>query len=88
MPIRVNDPSVVMHLVYIDDVVDELISALGGREHRNGDYCEVPVVHTITLGGIVELIRSFRQSPVPCPVPGFERCLYKETLFHIPLIPA
>ena len=37
-----------MQLVYIDDVVDELISALSGMEHRNGDYCEVPVVHTIT----------------------------------------
>ncbi|MCL1462762.1 capsular polysaccharide biosynthesis protein CapF, partial [Klebsiella pneumoniae] len=69
LPIRVNDPSVVMHLVYIDDVVDELISALSGMEHRNGDYCEVPVVHTITLGGIVELIRSFRQMPGTLSVP-------------------
>ena len=88
LPIRVNDPSVVMHLVYIDDVVDELISALSGREHRNGDYCEVPVVHTITLGGIVELIRSFRQMPGTLSVPDLSDAFTKKTLFHIPLIPA
>ena len=54
LPIRVNDPSVVMNLVYVDDVVDELIAALSGNEHHEGDYCAVPVVHTITLGGIVD----------------------------------
>ena len=88
LPIRVNDPSVVMHLVYIDDVVDELISALSGREHRNGDYCEVPVVHTITLGGIVELIRSFRQMPGTLSVPdlsdAFTKKLYSTYLSYLP----
>ena len=87
-PIRVNDPSVVMHLVYIDDVVDELISALSGMEHRNGDYCEVPVVHTITLGGIVELIRSFRQMPGTLSVPdlsdAFTKKLYSTYLSYLP----
>ena len=87
-PIRVNDPSVVMHLVYIDDVVDELISALSGREHRNGDYCEVPVVHTITLGGIVELIRSFRQMSGTLSVPdlsdAFTKKLYSTYLSYLP----
>ena len=39
LPIRVNDPSVVMNLVYVDDVVDELIAALSGNEHHEGDYC-------------------------------------------------
>ena len=88
LPIRVNDPSVVMHLVYIDDVVDELISALSGMEHRNGDYCEVPVVHTITLGGIVELIRSFRQMPGTLSVPdlsdAFTKKLYSTYLSYLP----
>lgn len=88
LPIRVNDPSVVMHLVYIDDVVDELVSALSGREHRNGDYCEVPVVHTITLGGIVELIRSFRQMPGTLSVPdlsdAFTKKLYSTYLSYLP----
>lgn len=69
-------------------MVDELISALGGREHRNGDYCEVPVVHTITLGGIVELIRSFRQMPGTLSVPdlsdAFTKKLYSTYLSYLP----
>lgn len=56
LPITVNDQSVVMNLVYIDDVVNELINALEGKENKNGGFCEVPVVHTITLGKIVDLI--------------------------------
>ena len=52
LPIQVNDPKVVMNLVYVDDVVDELIAALSGGEHREGNYCVVPVVHTITLVGL------------------------------------
>lgn len=62
LPIQVNDPNVVMHLVYIDDVVDELIAALSGKEHYEGNFCVVPTVHTITLGGIVELLYSFKNS--------------------------
>ena len=57
-------------------------------EHRNGDYCEVPVVHTITLGGIVELIRSFRQMPGTLSVPdlsdAFTKKLYSTYLSYLP----
>ena len=64
------------------------LSLLGGREHRNGDYCEVPVVHTITLGGIVELIRSFRQMPGTLSVPdlsdAFTKKLYSTYLSYLP----
>lgn len=88
LPIQVNDPSVVMNLVYVDDVVDELIAALDGRENRKGDYCEVPVVHTITLGGIVELIKSFRQMPENLDVPdlsdAFTKKLYSTYLSYLP----
>ena len=56
LPITVNDRSVNMQLVYIDDVVSELIDALSGKPTRNGEYCEVPTVHRITLGEIVDLI--------------------------------
>lgn len=88
LPIRVNDPSVVMSLVYIDDVVDELIFALKGQEHRKGEYCEVSVVHTITLGGIVELIKSFRQMPDTLAVPdlgdAFIKKLYSTYLSYLP----
>lgn len=88
LPITVNDPSVMMNLVYIDDVVDELIAALRGNEHRKGDYCEVPVVHTITLGGIVELIYSFKEMPVNLGVPNLEdafaKKLYSTYLSYLP----
>ena len=88
LPIRVNDPGVVMHLVYIDDVVDELIAALSGREHRSGDYCEVPVVHTVTLGAIVDLLHSFKESRatlgVPCVGDAFARKLYSTYLSYLP----
>lgn len=88
LPITVNDPSLVMNLVYIDDVVDELIGALCGNEHRNGDYCEVPVVHTVTLGGIVEQIRSFREMPLNLGIPNlgdaFTKKLYSTYLSYLP----
>ena len=86
--IQVNNPSVVMNLVYIDDVVDELISALYGKEHRIGKYCEVPVVYTISLGSIVELIKSFRQMSETLAVPdlsdAFTRKLYSTYLSYLP----
>lgn len=88
LPIQVNDPNVVMHLVYIDDVVEELIGALGGREHRQGDYCEVPVVHTVTLGRIVELLYSFKDSRNTLGVPdlgdAFTKKLYSTYLSYLP----
>ena len=88
LPIQVNDPSVVMNLVYIDDVVDELIGALSGEEHRAGDFCEVPVVHTITLGGIVDLLYSFRDISQNLEVPdlgdAFTKKLYSTYLSYLP----
>lgn len=88
LPIKVNDPSVVMHLVYIDDVVDELINALGGNEHRRGDFCYVPVEHTITLGEIVDLIYSFKGMSENLSVPDFGKPfikkLYSTYLSYLP----
>lgn len=88
LPIQVNDPDVVMNLVYVDDVVDELIAALSGREHRKGDYCEVPVVHTITLGGIVDLISGFKDMHDNLGVPdlgdAFTKKLYSTYLSYLP----
>jgi UDP-2-acetamido-2,6-beta-L-arabino-hexul-4-ose reductase len=69
LPIKVNDPNVVMNLVYIDDVVEELIRALNGKETREGDFCIVPIVHTIKLGEIVELIYSFKNSRSELSIP-------------------
>ncbi|ABO51535.1 NAD-dependent epimerase/dehydratase [Desulforamulus reducens MI-1] len=88
LPITVNDPSVVMHLVYIDDVVEELINALLGRENSDGVFCAVPVVHTITLGEIVDLIYSFKRSREERSVPNmsdeFTRKLYSTYLSYLP----
>ncbi len=60
LPITVNDPNVVLNLVYIDDVVSELICALEGRPSRSGVYCSVPVVHTVKLGDIADRLYSFK----------------------------
>lgn len=62
MPVTVNDRSVMMTLVYVDDVVNELIGAISGSETRDGKYCRVPAEHKITLGEIADLIYSFRAS--------------------------
>ncbi|MFA5385926.1 MAG: NAD-dependent epimerase/dehydratase family protein [Eubacteriales bacterium] len=69
LPITVNDPGVVMTLVYIDDVMEELLRALQGRANCTGDFYAVPVVYTITLGKIVDLIYSFRNSRQALSVP-------------------
>lgn len=89
LPIQINDPSVVMHLVYVDDVVNELISALSGKEHREGDYCLVPVVHTITLGKIVDLLYEFQESRKKLSIPdmsdAFVKKLYSTYLSYLPI---
>ncbi len=62
LPIQVNDPTVELRLVYIYDLVEELLAALKGTEHREGDFCIVPVEHRITLGALADIITSFRNS--------------------------
>ena len=62
LPITVNDREYMMTLVYIDDVVNELVNALEGRESRRDEYCFVPVEHKITLGEIADLLYSFKES--------------------------
>ncbi len=62
LPITVNDRNYMMTLAYIDDVVNELINALRGKENRKDNFCEVGIVHKITLGEIVDLLYSFKNS--------------------------
>ena len=81
LPITVNDPSVELEVLYIDDLVDEMISALKGNEHRcefeglevlpcdEGRYCYCPVTHKATLGEIVDMLHSFEQMPRSLMIP-------------------
>lgn len=88
LDIQVNDPSVVMNLVYVDDVVNELIAALTGDENRVENYCVVPTVYTITLGEIVDLLYDFKANRVNLNVPNvgnaFEKKLYSTYLSYLP----
>lgn len=79
-----------MNLVYIDDVVKEFIGALSGGENRKEDgFCYVPTVHEITLGGIADLLYSFKESRTTREIPylkedSFEKKLYSTYLFYLP----
>lgn len=89
LPIQVNDRNHKMTLVYIDDVVRELINALSSEETREGEFCKVPVEHSTTLGEIVDLIYSFKESRNNLSVPdmtdgGFAKKLYSTYLSYLP----
>ncbi|NBK25416.1 MAG: SDR family oxidoreductase, partial [Spirochaetia bacterium] len=88
LPITVNDPSVEMSLVYIDDVVDSFIKALNKDVLQEGGYCKVPTVHTTKLGTIVDLLHQFKKSRTDLSVPNmgnsFERVLYSTYLSYLP----
>lgn len=90
LPIKVNDRSTVMRLLYIDDVVEELLQALDRHPHVNTDgYCYVPVEYEITLGEIVNLLYSFKESRKNLMIPdmtpgGFEKKLYSTYLSYLP----
>ena len=81
LPITVNDPSVELELLYIDDLVDEMVAALEGQEHRcefdgistvlckDGRYCAAPITHHVKLGEIVGLLESFRDQSTTLLMP-------------------
>lgn len=89
LPIQVNDPKVLLNLVYIDDVVAELIRALSGQENQSGDFCAVPIVHQVQLGEIAELLYSFKNSREERSVPNmadqFTKKLYSTYLSYLPV---
>lgn len=88
LPIKVNDPDVIMNLVYIDDVVEELIKALNGNETRLGNFCVMPEVYIKKLGEIVDLLYSFKNSRVDLSIPNmiddFTKKLYATYLSYLP----
>ncbi len=81
LEITVNDPSVELELLYIDDLVDEMLCALEGKEHHcefdgiktvlcdDGKFCAAPVTHRVTLGEIVRLLEAFRDQPKNLTMP-------------------
>lgn len=88
LEIKVNDPEVVMNLVYIDDVVNEFINAMEGKAHVEEKFGYIPVVHTIKLGKIVDLIYSFKESRKNLMLPDmkdeFSKKLYSTYLSYLP----
>lgn len=90
LPITVNDRNYMMNLVYIDDVVNEFIAALTGKGNLKDDgFHYVPVVHQATLGKIVDLLYSYRESRENKQIPyladnSFEKKLYSTYLSYLP----
>lgn len=88
LPIQVNDRGAVLKLVYVDDVVNELIGALTGDEHLDGDYCFVPTIYEMTLGDIVDMLYSFKRSRDVLSLPNmgdaFTKKLYSTYLSFLP----
>jgi len=93
LPYTVNDPSVELELLYIDDLVDEMIACLKGEEHHcefeglevlpkaDGKYCYVPTTHKITLGGIVELLKQFAAQPQTLMIPEIPSNSFAKKLY-------
>lgn len=93
MPIQVNDPSVELELLYIDDLVAEMLDILEGKEHhcvfdgvsavedKDGKYCYVPTTHKVTLGKIVELLDSFKEQPNTLVMPEIPEGSFAKKLY-------
>lgn len=93
LPIQVNDPTVELELLYIDDLVEEMIAALHGQEHRcefdgmetilteDGKYCAVPVTHRVKLGEIVGKLERFRDMPCTLGVPDLTPGGFEKKLY-------
>lgn len=93
LPIQVNDPSVMLELLYIDDLVDEMLDALECKEHHcdfdgvnavineNGRYCVAPITHKVTLGEIVEMLNEFKNQPSTLVVPEIPKGSFKKKLY-------
>lgn len=93
LPIQVNDPTVELELLYIDDLVTEMISALKGKVHRcefngldvvpsvTGTYCYCPITHKVTLGEIVDLLHEFADQPSTLMMPEIPAGSFTKKLY-------
>ena len=93
LPIQINDRSAELELVYIDDLVDEMICALVGKQHRcdydgltpipneSGRFCYVPVIHKATLGEIADLLYKFHDQPQTLLMPEIPKGSFEKKLY-------
>ncbi|MBE6555941.1 MAG: capsular polysaccharide biosynthesis protein CapF [Ruminococcaceae bacterium] len=93
LPITVSDPAIELELLYIDDLIDEMLAALKGAEHRcefdgiktvltdGGRYCAAPVTHKVTLGEIVSLLDSFKAQPDTLTMPEIPANSFAKKLY-------
>ena len=93
LPIQVNDRSTQLELLYIDDLVDEMVAALKGEEHHcefdgvdtvlteGGRYCAAPVTHKVTLGEIVDLLEQFKAQPTTLVMPEIPEGSFAKKLY-------
>jgi len=93
LPITVTDPAIRLELLYIDDLVAEMLDALEGRPHRcgfdgltpifweDGPFCAAPVTHSVTLGEIVSLLESFRDQPRTLMMPRIPQGSFQKKLY-------
>ena len=93
LPITVNDPAIQLELLYIDDLVEEMLDALEGKPHRctfegietvlcdDGRYCAAPVTHKVTLGEIVELLNTFNAQPRTLVMPEIPAGSFAKKLY-------
>lgn len=102
LPYTVNDPSVELELLYIDDLVQEMLDALEGKEHRcefdgldiitkeQGRYCYCPVTHKATLGHIVDLLHQFAEQPKTLMIPEIPERSFAKKLYstYLSYLPA
>lgn len=95
LPITVNDPSVELEMLFIDDLVEEMLDALEGKEHHcefdgvnavlceNGRYCWAPVTHKATLGYIVECLNLFHDQPATLMMPSIPEGSFEKKLYSM-----
>ena len=93
LPIMVNDRSTLLELLYIDDLMDEMVAALKGEEHHcefdgidtvlteSGRYCAAPVTHKVTLGEIVDLLNEFHEQPKSLTIPKIPAGSFAKKLY-------
>ena len=93
LPIQVNDRAIGLELLYIDDLIEEMLDALEGKEHRcefdgvdtvmkaEGRYCAAPVTHKVTLGEIVDLLEAFKAQPTTLQMPPIPTGSFAKKLY-------